>query len=478
MYFVARTNQNKCSLTINNLQEVLAMNNFMVINQDGSEIPFSQFNRSETSGIWNRILRSEQKPEGVGLNLALNKLVYQMRWAAHEKSSDKGHYRFYPAGALIFNLISDWLEANAINQYESSAIMTPSMYDWEDPVTQAQAGIFDDFIYHVRLPDRPKDYALKFNGDLGAFKMMSSANLKESQLPARIHEMLRGFRYIQSGQLSGIGKGRTFSLLDMKSFCGTLQQAMEEYVLLHQKANGLLKEVGHHSFSLFRTTPEFLKFTKEVAAQIASVDHSPVVVKVVPEQKQYWVMKHTVFTDHPERIVQIQLDMENGKRFGVCYESKEGVSTHGPIIHNSLGSVERWMTLFARDALALHVPVLPLWLSPVQVRVIPVKERHNVYCHDVALSLRRCSIRADMEDRCGGLSDHVKEAETNWLPYTLLCGDSEIQGNYLTLRIRGGEQRRVSLESFVESVKISTLGKPFRQLPNILTSKQLEFEML
>jgi len=448
---------------------------FLVITPDGENILLDDLLKLPNQDVWRKILKTEKNPEGIKTRSDIPSLMHTMNWVDPEPSSDKGHFRFYPMGALIFNLISDWLDLVATNMYESSVIITPSIYNWEEPATQTQAGIFDGYVYHVHVPDRDIDFALKFNGDIGLFKMMTCSELEQRHTPLRIHEVVRGFRFIQSGQVSHIGRGRTFSLLDMKSFCSTLDQGMVEYVHLHRQAHDFLRSAGHQSYSLLRTTAEFLENAKLVGLQIAKIDKHPIVVKVIAEQKQYWIMKHTIFTPHSDKVVQIQFDMESSARFNIAYTNNAGSKCFGPIIHNSLGSAERWMTIFLQDALLLKVPTLPVWLSPVQVRIIPVEERHMEECRKLVHTLRQHNIRADLEDRAGPLRKHIRTAECGWIPYIVIYGDNEIKNSNLTVRIRGNQQTTLTQELLIADIASKVKGKPFRTLPQYMASKHIGF---
>lgn len=454
------------------------MNSYVVIDEKGQQSELSDLLRLSKMSVWRKIFKSEAENKSTSKpNKNLMGLMERMGWASHEPASDKGHFRFFPTGAMIFGLVSDWLEEIASNDFEASQIVTPFLYDWSDAATQNYAGKFDGNIYHVKSLNHPEDFALKFNGDIGAFRMMADACLEQRQLPVRIFELLRGFRYTQSGQVSGIWLGRTFMLLDLKSFCATTEESLDECSSLHQKAHDFLEAVGHGSYSVFTVTEDFYKQAERIITHAAQVNGRPVVVKIIPKQTLFWSMKHTIYTPHPEEIVQIQLDLENAVRYGITYKDESGTKKYGPIIHNALGSVERWMSIFLRDALNKQVPQLPLWLSPIQLRIIPIDEKHLGHSVALARTLREQGIRVDVDDRMLTLNKRVKLAEKLWIPYIVVFGDKEIQTRQLPVRIRGDNKIVTNVSEMVTMISSSTKGKPFRQLPTVLVSKCPTFSL-
>jgi threonyl-tRNA synthetase len=112
-------------------------------------------------------------------------------------------------------------------------------------------------------------------------------------------------------------------------------------------------------------------------------------------------------------------------------------------------------------------PMLPVWLSPTQVRLIPVAEEHLGYCEKLLKELESREIRVDLDDESYTLQKKIRNAELEWVPYIVVVGSREVESGELSVRVRseGGKQVKLTMEALVERIKEETRGKPFRRLP-------------
>lgn len=450
------------------------MKKYLVINEKGEESNLESLLLCKDAQVWKKILKLEGADNDPTINMM--NAMHKLEWADPEKSSDKGHFRLYPNGSLIFSLISDWIEEISISEFEAMPITTPLIYNWKNPDVFEQAKMFEKSIYHINFLSRPDDdFVLRFNGDVGVFKLLSSVNLNQNQLPVRIYEMARSFRYLQNGQLSGLSLGRTFLLADMHSFCSSVDAGFEEYLYLHEKSCFLMTEANQEPFTLVKVTLEFYQTAKEIICKMAKFNKKSIVVEIVPAQRQYWIMKHIIHNMEGEDIMHIQLDLENSERYKIAYQDENGIKKYGPIIHTSLGSIERWMTIFLNNAMNQKVPILPIWLSPIQLRILPVKDTNLEYCIRLAKELRNNSIRVDVDDRDISLNKKIKDAELFWVPYIAVCGDKECGNNTLSVRIRSAGNSIMKTSDIIRIIREQNIGKPFRHQPNLMVSKRLNF---
>jgi len=107
------------------------------------------------------------------------------------------------------------------------------------------------------------------------------------------------------------------------------------------------------------------------------------------------------------------------------------------------------------------VPNFPLWLAPIQVRIIPVSDKHHAFCESL---LEKMPFRVDFDDRDMSVGKKIRESGRHWIPYTLVVGDREVEGDELTVRIHGGEQRAFSIEELNETIKQELAGRSYRPL--------------
>jgi threonyl-tRNA synthetase len=125
------------------------------------------------------------------------------------------------------------------------------------------------------------------------------------------------------------------------------------------------------------------------------------------------------------------------------------------------------------------VPTLPTWLSPVQVRVVPVAERHGAYAEEICNTINAAQIRCDVDDREESVGKKVREAGMDWIPFVIVIGDEEVAGRNLTVTIRRKSQpnkpfkEQFTPDMLLEAVHKDIAGKPFRPLytPRKLSKK-------
>jgi threonyl-tRNA synthetase len=144
---------------------------------------------------------------------------------------------------------------------------------------------------------------------------------------------------------------------------------------------------------------------------------------------------------------------------------------HPPILHCSpTGSVERVICAILENTGTMPVPSFPTWLSPSQVRVIPVTERHLEYAEQLARRLNSEQIRTDLDDRDESVGKKVREAGMDWVPFVVVVGDAEVETGRLTVTIRGKSQpnkpfkETMELSDLIATVKKEIEGMPFRPL--------------
>ncbi|MFB6186964.1 MAG: His/Gly/Thr/Pro-type tRNA ligase C-terminal domain-containing protein, partial [Halobacteriaceae archaeon] len=135
----------------------------------------------------------------------------------------------------------------------------------------------------------------------------------------------------------------------------------------------------------------------------------------------------------------VQIDVESGDRFDIEYT--DGTETHTPpILHYSpSGGIERVICGLLETAAKQERPQLPTWLSPTQVRFIPVQEDHIEYCEQLVDQFEDHDIRADIDDRNESVGKRIAKAETDWVPYYIVVGSREIESGELGVNIREEE---------------------------------------
>jgi threonyl-tRNA synthetase len=165
-----------------------------------------------------------------------------------------------------------------------------------------------------------------------------------------------------------------------------------------------------------------------------------------------------------------QIDVENGNRYGIDFVDENNVKKNPIILHNSpSGAIERIIYALlekaAFDSKQGRKPQLPLWLSPTQVRIIPLKDEFNDVCDSLSDKLSSQNIRVDIDDRNDSIGKRIREAEKEWIRYILVIGEKEANSQSLSIRDRTtGNVRELSFEDFIKEFSAQTQGKPFSGL--------------
>jgi len=403
------------------------------------------------------------------------KLMKKMGIADYEPASDSGNMRFYPNGRLIKSLIERYV-TEKILEYGGLEVETPIMYDSHHPSLESYFNRFPARQYAIN--SEGKKLILRFAACFGQFLMASDFQLSYRNLPLRLYEMTRySFRREQSGELVGLRRLRAFTMPDCHAFCKDMSQAIEEFKKRFELSHKVLQGLGleNSDFEMaIRFTEDFYNDNKQLINDTVKKIGKPVLIEMWKEKFFYFVLKWEFnFIDNHGKASALstdQIDVENGKRYNIEFVDEQNVPQHPIILHNSpSGAIERVIYALlekaAKDTNEGRKPHLPLWLSPTQVRLIPIKPEFLKFSEDLADKLTENQIRVDIDDRNESIGKRIREAETDWIRYILVIGEKEVNSKNLNVRDReSGVVNEISLEVFVKDIQKSTENKPFSKL--------------
>ena len=402
-------------------------------------------------------------------------LMQKQEIADYEPGSDPGNIRFYPKGRFIKSLLEEYVTKKII-EYGGMEIESPLMYDFKHPSLKEYVERFPARQYKIKSPD--KEVFLRFAACFGQFLMLHDATFSYKQLPLKLYEMTRySFRVEQRGELTGLRRLRAFTMPDCHAFCADIQQAKEEMMVRFELCRSILTDIG---FKLpeglelaIRVTRDFYNDNKEFIHSMVRAWGRPAIIEMWNDRFFYFVMKYEWnFIDAQDKASALntdQIDVENGKRYDITFTDEDGTKKNPLIMHMSpSGAIER--VIFAilekayLESLKGQKIMLPYWLSPTQVRLIPVSEAHLEYCEKLLLELP--DIRVDVDDTGRTVGKCIRFAEKEWIPFILVIGDKEVSSGELTVRIRKSKDQQVlSLENFKSLLGEEQGEMPFRPLP-------------
>ena len=456
---------------------------WFILQPDGKMVPVEEFDFSGHGNL-EKFAKYEISKVRVAMQVPPHvTLMKRLEIADYEPGSDPGNMRWYPKGALMKSLIEDYVTRKVV-EYGAMEVETPVMYDLQHPSLADYFNRFPARQYIVKSED--KEYFLRFSACFGQFLMMHDAQISYRQLPLRVYELTRySFRREKSGELSGLRRLRAFTMPDCHALCADLDQAKEEVMRRLRLSMETLEAfgLGREDYELaVRFTRDFYRENKEFVTSLVKEFGKPALIEMWDRQFFYFVLKWEFnFVDNLDKASALstdQIDTENGQRYGITYVDEKGERRHPLILHCSpSGAIERVIYAMLekayRDQLNGKAPMFPVWLSPVQVRVIPVSERFIPDAEKIAdeLGMESHRIRVDVDDRPLTLQKKIREAEMEWIPYIVVVGRREVESGVLAVRDRQTEKvgkpaeiKKMSLKELVEEIKNQTRGKPFKPL--------------
>lgn len=451
---------------------------WLILKSDGELIAVEDFNFAEHEKLEKFANYEISKVRAVQRIPPHVTLMRRLEIADYEPASDLGNFRWYPKGSLVKSLIEEFVTREVI-EYGAMTVETPIMYDFQHPSLSDYLHRFPARQYVIKSED--KELFLRFSACFGQFLMVHDAQLSHRQLPLRIYELTKySFRREKSGELAGLRRLRAFTMPDCHAMCADLDQAKEEFVRRFQLSMRALEGLGltTDDYELgIRFTRDFYQQNKDFIVSLVRLFGKPVLVEMWDERFFYFVLKWEFnFVDSLDKASALstdQIDIENAERYGITYSDEKGEQKYPLILHCSpSGAIERNVYAILEKAFMEKSkgkpPTLPLWLSPTQVRVIPVSERFYEDSEKITERIESFGIRVDLDDRPLTMQRKVREAEMEWIPYIVVIGEKEIKLDALTVRKREALKHpkiaEMKLGELENEIRAETKGKPFRPL--------------
>jgi len=441
-----------------------------VLTPDGEEFPLDMADIDSAKVLdkypsLKKFILSEEVGRTEGREPPSIKAMQRLELVDYEEASDRGHFRMFPKGHLVFQLLERWAEQIATERIGAIQIDTPIMYDWSLPDIRSQGMSFHERHYTLRTEEN-REFVLRFAGDFGLFRMMKGATLSYRNLPLRVYEFSKSFRLEQRGELTGLKRLRAFHMPDVHCFTKDLEQGWEEYAMLYRNYADLADATGVEYAVAFRIVKEFYDKYKDRLVELLRYSKKAALIEVLSEMKHYWAVKHEFqgvdSVGGAVQLTTVQLDVEDAERYGIVYTDSDGKKKGCIICHSSIGSIERWIYSLLEEALKKDKPALPFWLSPTQIRLIPVGEEFIPDCERLAASLEA---RVDIDDLDDKVGKKIRNAEMEWINMIIVVGEKERASGSYPVRLRSGEQVPMSLAQLKDEIRRLSEGYPRAKLP-------------
>ena len=283
-------------------------------------------------------------------------------------------------------------------------------------------------------------------------------------LPLRYDETSTLFRNEASGEMHGLIRVRQFTISEGHLMCRP-DQLEDEFKACLELTNYMMDTIGlkedlTYRFSLwdpndrekYLGTEEQWNEAQGVMKNILddlNIDYKVGVGEAAFYGPKLDIQIKNVFGKE-DTLVTIQIDQMLAEKFGMEYVDKDGIKKNPYIIHRtSIGCYERTLALLIEK----YAGAFPTWLAPVQVKLLPIADRHLDYLLEAKKALEAKGIRCEVDDRSEKIGFKIRSAQLEKVPYMLLAGDKDIENNTVSLRTRsGGDKGAMSLDEFVEKI--------------------------
>jgi len=465
-----------------------------ILTEDGVLYDIDNFNFKGHENLKKFSFCEKEKSRATKKEPAHIKLMQKLEIADYEPASDGGNMRFYPKGRCIKKLIEQYVNRR-VAEYGGLEVETPIMYDMDHPTLSKYLQRFPARQYQIESDKR--SFFLRFAACFGQFLMAHDATISYKALPLKLYELTKySFRREQSGELAGLRRLRAFTMPDVHAMVSDLDMAMDEFKVRFDLSLSVLKNIGIQNDDIemaLRTTKDFYNENKEFIVDLVKKLGKPILIETWDERIFYFILKFEFnfldMSDKASALSTDQIDIENGERYGIKFTDKDGTQKHPLILHCSpSGAIERVIyALLEKEAIKMQKgqkPMLPLWLSPTQVRFIPVKDKFVSNCEKFIEELNSSKygviVRADIDDREESVGKKIRDAETEWVPIILVIGDKELESNSFTPRFRDtnfAEKVAYSLDELKEKISETVKDYPQNLLPLPMhMSKRVKFK--
>ncbi|ABY94423.1 MULTISPECIES: threonine--tRNA ligase [Thermoanaerobacter] len=362
---------------------------------------------------------------------------------------------FHPKGMIIRNILEDfWRKEHMKHGYQE--IKTPIILNEE---LWRRSGHWDHYKENMYFTEIDGEtYAIKPMNCPGAMLVYKSTMHSYRDLPLRLCELGLVHRHELSGVLHGLMRVRSFTQDDAHLFM-TPEQVEDEILGVINLVDYFYKIFGFEYFVELSTRPENSMGSDEdwelaTNALISALNRVNLPYKVNEGDGAFYGPKIDFhLKDSIGRTWQcgtIQLDFQMPERFELEYIGPDG-EKHRPImLHRVIyGSIERFIGILTEH----FAGAFPTWLAPVQVRVLPISDKHYAYAQNVYGRLLENDIRAELDDRNEKVGYKIREAQLQKIPYMLIVGDKEVEQGTVSLRSRKeGDLGAISLSEFIEKI--------------------------
>ncbi len=369
---------------------------------------------------------------------------------------------FTPKGAVLRRVLNKYIDELLENEgYEFVWIPHIAKKDLYEKSGHLEKFASDMFPV---MKTKGREYILKPANCPHHIEIFRRKKFSYREMPQRYAESTTQYRSEQSGELEGLSRVLSLTLDDSHVFARSDQVKNEFKKALNINSQMLSDFKFEHWIRLSLWDPKDKKkylgdekvwekmqnLMEEILKEL-KINYK----KAVGEAAFYGPKMDLMVKDSLEKEWQlstIQVDFNLPERFDLSFVNEKGESERPIMLHRAtFGSYERFLAMVIEH----FQGVFPVWLSPVQVAIIPISDKHVQYSKKILNELKESGVRVELDDKAGTMQSKVRDATLQKVPFMVIIGDKEISANEISFRTRGGENEKESLSLFIKRVKAS-----------------------
>ena len=400
-----------------------------------------------------------------------NKLGRELKIFTTDENVGQGLPLLMPRGAKLFQILSRWIEdleeSRGYVLTKTPYMAKSDLYKISGHWDHYKDGMFvlgdeekDDEVMALRPMTCPFQYTI-YNSEQHSYK----------ELPIRYAETSTLFRNENSGEMHGLIRVRQFTLADGHLIV-TPEQLEDEFRGVVDLIKYVMETLGIQNDITYRFSkwdpnnkekyidePEAWERTQDIMRNI--LNHLGINYTEADDEAAFYGPKLDIQFKNvhgkEDTIITVQIDFALAERFNMTYIDKNGEKKHPYIIHrSSIGCYERTIAMLIEK----YAGAFPTWMSPVQVKILPISDKYNEYADKVAASLREKSVRVETDFRAEKIGYKIREARLERTPYILVVGEQEAENNTVAVRSRkNGDEGSVALEDFENRILLEIAKK-------------------
>jgi threonyl-tRNA synthetase len=370
---------------------------------------------------------------------------------------------WHPKGGIIRKELEDWMREEYLRR-GYSLVYTPHVFRTNLWKVSGHEGYYAQNMFTpMKLDDA--DYRVKPMNCPGHILIYQDSLRSYRDLPMRLGELGTCYRYERSGVMHGLLRVRGFTQDDAHIFC-TPEQIEDEVIGCIDFALAMFKVFGFNDYLMELSIwdpndrKNFLggddKWELAIGSLEKALKRRNIPYKTVPGEAAFYGPKIDIklvdAIGRPWQLSTVQFDFNLPERFQLEYVAEDGTRKRPLMVHRVIyGSMERFFGILIEH----FAGAFPVWLSPVQVVVIPISEKHTEYAQKVQRQLKDAGIRSELDARNEKMNGKIREHTLQKVPFLLVVGEKEAEAGTVNVRARGKQQPEgtVPVGEFLERVK-------------------------